>query len=104
MAMMPQSWEAGLSNVYETFTWKESHPDSHAPTGEMIERAEHGQEIEIFVDVTGEPLGSELLKLEHAEGRMSPEIDFDFCGQVDQARTTTVSVSAHAARAWYMPS
>lgn len=29
---------AGLDNVRETFTWKASHPESNAPTGEMIER------------------------------------------------------------------
>jgi hypothetical protein len=33
---------AGLSNVHETFTWKASHPESHAPAGEAIERAIRG--------------------------------------------------------------
>jgi len=31
--------KAGLSNIHETFTWKSNHPDSGAPTGEMIEQA-----------------------------------------------------------------
>lgn len=31
--------KAGLSNIAETFTWKATHPDSGAPTGEMIEKA-----------------------------------------------------------------
>jgi hypothetical protein len=33
---------AGLVNVHETFTWKASHPESHAPTGAMIEQAIRG--------------------------------------------------------------
>jgi hypothetical protein len=41
-AFVAAAREAGLSNIYETFTWKESHPDSGAPTGEMIERAVRG--------------------------------------------------------------
>ena len=30
---------AGLANAHETFSWKATHPESDAPTGEMIERA-----------------------------------------------------------------
>ena len=30
--------QAGLSNIHETFTWKAKHPESNAPTGEMIEK------------------------------------------------------------------
>jgi hypothetical protein len=33
---------AGLTNIHETFTWRATHPESHAPTGEMIERAIRG--------------------------------------------------------------
>ena len=33
---------AGLTNAHETFTWKAAHPESPAPTGEMIERAIRG--------------------------------------------------------------
>lgn len=29
----------GLTNLYETFTWKSAHPESEAPTGTMIEKA-----------------------------------------------------------------
>ncbi|GAB4461636.1 MAG: hypothetical protein OHK0029_27210 [Armatimonadaceae bacterium] len=29
----------GLTNLHETFTWKATHPESNAPTGEMIEKA-----------------------------------------------------------------
>ena len=31
--------EAGLDNIHETFTWKQEHPESGAPTGTMIEEA-----------------------------------------------------------------
>ena len=41
-AFVAAAREAGLSNIYETFTWKESHPESGAPTGEMIEAAVRG--------------------------------------------------------------
>ena len=30
---------AGLANIHETFTWRVAHPESPAPTGEMIEAA-----------------------------------------------------------------
>jgi len=33
---------AGLTNLHETFTWKAAHPESGAPTGEMIERVIKG--------------------------------------------------------------
>jgi len=33
---------AGLSNTYEKFTWKESHPESAAPTPEEVNEAVHG--------------------------------------------------------------
>ena len=33
---------AGLSNAHETFSWKAAHPESPAPTGEMIEKAIRG--------------------------------------------------------------
>jgi hypothetical protein len=38
-AMVRALAEAGLDNLHETFTWKSTHPESGAPTGEMIERA-----------------------------------------------------------------
>lgn len=38
-AFVDEVARAGLDNIYETFTWKASHPDSPAPTGEMIEQA-----------------------------------------------------------------
>ncbi len=31
--------KAGLTNPHETFTWKTAHPDSDAPSGEMIPKA-----------------------------------------------------------------
>ena len=30
---------AGLTNIHETFNWKSAHPDSPAPSGDMIEQA-----------------------------------------------------------------
>lgn len=37
-AFVAQLKEAGLSNIHETFTWKENNPGSVAPSGEEIEK------------------------------------------------------------------
>jgi hypothetical protein len=41
-AFVAQLAKAGLTNSHETFTWKAAHPDSEAPTGEMITKAIRG--------------------------------------------------------------
>ncbi len=38
-AFVDELEKSGLTNIHETFTWKEAHPDSNAPTGDAITAA-----------------------------------------------------------------
>jgi hypothetical protein len=82
--------KAGLANIHETFTWKATHPESSAPTGEMIERAIRdyrykglalGDYLEIYGALTADTYGR-AVECGLDDGRGVPLADGSYAGRL----------------------
>lgn len=77
----------GLSNAHTTFTWRATHPDSPAPTGEQIEQAVRNwtlrgvgldDPMQIYADLTAHTYGltdGKVIECGHNGGRGVPAPD-----------------------------